>query len=282
MLTLPDLPGVTHRFVALPTGVRVHVAEAGPPDAPAVLCLHGWPQHWWMWRRVMPMLADDFRLVMPDMRGFGWSDWPADGDFAKQRLAEDAEAVVDELGLGRVHLLTHDWGAWTGMLLATGDPSRVRSLLALGIVHPWQPRLRSLRNGWRFLYQVPLSAGLGGPALASRIMRAAWGDMATWDEEAVPVFAERVTARASARLYRSFMTRELPAVAAGGFDRRRLQVPTRLLIGSRDALGAHLAAGIEDHGDDASAEILRGAGHFLPEERPAEVAERARALFADA
>jgi pimeloyl-ACP methyl ester carboxylesterase len=280
LLTLPEVAGANHRSLDLPTGVRVHVAEAGPEDAPPVLCLHGWPQHWWMWRRVIPLLADDFRLVMPDMRGFGWSAWPADGDFAKARLAEDAEAVVDALGLGRVHLLTHDWGAWTGLLLATSGSTRVRSLLALGIPHPWHGRADVARNSWRFLYQIPLSAGLGGPQLSARVMRAGWGDMSTWDEAAVPVFTERVTARATARLYGSFLLREMPSVAAGSFRGRRLHVPTRLIIGSRDALGAHQAAGIEHHGDDASAEVLRGAGHFLPEERPAEVAERARALFA--
>jgi pimeloyl-ACP methyl ester carboxylesterase len=56
-------------------------------------------------------------------------------------------------------------------------------------------------------------------------------------------------------------------------------VPARLVIGSRDPLGSHLGSGFERHGDDAAFEVLRGCGHFMPEERPAEVAERARALF---
>jgi pimeloyl-ACP methyl ester carboxylesterase len=94
---LPRLAGVEHRFIDLGTRVRAHVAEAGPPDAPAVLCLHGWPQHWWMWRRVLPLLDDSYRLVCPDLRGLGWSGWPDDGDFAKQRLADDALALLDAL-----------------------------------------------------------------------------------------------------------------------------------------------------------------------------------------
>ena len=150
---MPHLAGVRHHFLDLPTGVRLHIAEAGPEDATPVLCLHGWPQHWWMWRRVVPHLCNDHRLVCPDIRGLGWSGWPADGDFAKERLADDALAVLDALGLSRVHLLTHDWGAWTGLLLGLRSPARVRSLLASSIIHPWHARPTMPRNTWRFLYR---------------------------------------------------------------------------------------------------------------------------------
>jgi hypothetical protein len=51
---MPELPGVTHAFVTLSTGLRMHVAEAGNPDATTVLLLHGFPQHWWEWRKVIP------------------------------------------------------------------------------------------------------------------------------------------------------------------------------------------------------------------------------------
>jgi pimeloyl-ACP methyl ester carboxylesterase len=91
----PALPGVTHRFHDLRTGVRAHVAHAGPPDAPAVVLLHGFPQHWWMWRRVIPLLAEDHCVLAMDLRGLGWSGQPADGDFRKRRIAEDAVALLD-------------------------------------------------------------------------------------------------------------------------------------------------------------------------------------------
>jgi pimeloyl-ACP methyl ester carboxylesterase len=60
---LPSLEGVRHSFHDLPTGVRVHVAETGPEDAPAVLCLHGWPQHFLIWRGLWPTLADRYRVI---------------------------------------------------------------------------------------------------------------------------------------------------------------------------------------------------------------------------
>lgn len=67
---LPHVPGVTHRFVTV-RGVRLHVAEAGGGD-PVVL-LHSFPQHWYTWRHVVPLLAGQYRPICPDWRGFGWS-----------------------------------------------------------------------------------------------------------------------------------------------------------------------------------------------------------------
>ena len=57
--SIPELAGVEHSYHELSTGVRAHLASAGPPDAPPLLALHGWPQHWWCWRRVVPLLASD-------------------------------------------------------------------------------------------------------------------------------------------------------------------------------------------------------------------------------
>ena len=287
---LPALPGVRHAHHDLATGVRVHVAEAGDADGPPVLCLHGWPQHWWMWRGVIPRLAERHRLICPDLRGFGWSEWPADGDFRKQRLADDAVALLDVLGIDRADVLGHDWGAWTGLLLAIGSPARVRNLLAVSIVHPWQPRAVALRNSWRFLYQVPLATPWLGERLVrterfvTRVIRSGWGDRSTWDGEAAAhfeaVLREPHRARASHLLYRTFLFGELVPSSSGRYAGARLEMPARLLIGERDPLGAELVAGFERRGDDAATEIVPGCGQFLPEERPALVAERALELFA--
>jgi pimeloyl-ACP methyl ester carboxylesterase len=286
---LPRLAGVTHRTIELRSGVRAHVAQAGEPDAPPVLCLHGWPQHWWIWRRVIPLLRDDFHLICPDLRGYGWSSFPPDGDFRPQRFADDAVSLLDELGIERAHVMGHDWGAWTGMLLAIDAPQRLHSLLALGVPHPWQPPGRSLRNAWRFSYQVPLATPVLGErlqrqeAFIRRVLRSAWGERDTWEEDAADryaaAFAQPLTARAGHRTYRSFVTRELAPSAAGRFKDKRLGVPARLIVGRRDMLGPVFAEGFEHHGDDAAWEVLEGCGHFVPEERPDEVAERARTLF---
>src|SRR5512133_641344 len=88
----PRLAGVDHRFVQIPS-LRMHVAEAGNPDAPTVLLLHGFPQHWWEWRKVIPPLAERSRVVAPDLRGAGWTDAPADGYTVGDVLADVLDAA---------------------------------------------------------------------------------------------------------------------------------------------------------------------------------------------
>ena len=287
---LPGAEGVRHAHHDLPTGVRVHVAETGPPDAPPVLCLHGWPQHWLIWRRVWPALAGEYRVICPDLRGHGWSGWPDDGDFHKARLADDAVALLDVLGLPRAHVIGHDWGGWTGLLMALDAPERVQSLLAVSVLHPWQPRAVALRNAWRFAYQIPLAAPWLGERLVRtegnirRVIKSGWKDRSMWDEAAAlsyeEVLRQPVGTRTSHLMYRTFLFGEMAASVGGRFAGARLEMPARLLIGEYDPLGAALAAGFERHGANASYEVVPGAGHFLPEERPAVVAERARALLA--
>ena len=119
MSALPEVEGVTHHWVRV-RGVELHYAEAGSGDD-VVLCLHGWPQHWYEWRRLMPALAaDGYRVIAPDLRGFGWSEAPADG-YEKENLADDVLALLDELGLERVKLVGHDWGAGSASSSACGS-----------------------------------------------------------------------------------------------------------------------------------------------------------------
>ena len=79
--------------------------------------IHGWPQDHRAWRELVPLLADQYRLILPDLRGFGRSDATAT-DLRKDSLANDMIDVFDALGLDRLGLVGHDWGGFTGFLLA--------------------------------------------------------------------------------------------------------------------------------------------------------------------
>ena len=105
----------------------MHIAEAGNPDAPPVLLLHGFPQHWWEWRKVILPLAERYRVVAPDLRGAGWTDAPADGYTVDQVLA-DVLALLDKLALRRVGLVAHDFSAFVGFRLCFDHPERVARL----------------------------------------------------------------------------------------------------------------------------------------------------------
>ncbi len=126
--------------------MRVHVAEAG--DGPPIVLLHGWPQHRYEWRRVVPELSRTHRVIMPDLRGLGWSSVP-DGPYDKETLVDDLLDLLDAEWLDEVDLVGHDWGGWVGFLAGLRAPERFRSLTALGIVHPWPPSSVALRNAWR-------------------------------------------------------------------------------------------------------------------------------------
>ena len=289
---LPALDGVRHSFHDLPTGVQVHVAETGPEDAPPVLCLHGWPQHFLIWRELWPALNDSYRVICPDLRGHGWSGWPDDGDFRKARLADDAVALLDALGIPRAHVIGHDWGGWAALLVALGHPERVRTLMSISMLHPWQPTGLALRNIWRFAYQLPLATPWLGEKLVRtegfirKVIGSGWGDKSTWDADAARSYEDAlrgpIGARTSHLMYQQFLLHEFTAPVRGEFADGRLEMPARLIIGEHDPLGAHLAAGFERRGPDAAYEIVPGVGHFLPEERPAIVAERAQELLAAA
>jgi pimeloyl-ACP methyl ester carboxylesterase len=281
-IPLPVVAGVTHRTVRVGS-LDVHVAEAGAGE-PLVL-LHGWPQHWYCWHRVVPLLADRYRLVLPDLRGHGWTSAPADG-YDKEQLASDLLGLLDAMELRQVGLIGHDWGGWVGFLACLRAPERFRAFLALGIVPPFQrPTLGKALQGWRLGYQLPLSTPLLGQALmrgglAGRVVRAGSrrqiGDVATYGQ----VMAEPARARATAQLYRTFLLFESRQVLGGRYDGQRLTVPTRLVNGRHDpvASGA-LIDGWQEHADDMTVEILDGIGHFVPEEAPQQVADRAVALF---
>jgi pimeloyl-ACP methyl ester carboxylesterase len=288
MPAMPRVDGVEHSFHELSTGVRVHVAAAGPPDAPPVLALHGFPQHWWAWRHVIGALGGDFRVLCPDMRGFGWSAWPADGDFTKERVAADALALLDALGLDRTRLVGHDWGGWVALLAAVRAPERASSLLLMSISHPWVPRAVAARNAWRLLYQLPLAAPLAGKEVVRHgryvraMLEAGRRDGVAWTPEEVETYVAALrapqAARAGSLLYRHFLVRELPAITRGSFRDQRLTVPSRLMFGYRDGLGRDLVTGFERRAAEGVVEIVDGAGHFLPEECPELVAERIRAM----
>jgi pimeloyl-ACP methyl ester carboxylesterase len=288
---MPELAGVEHRFVQA-GDLRMHVAEAGARDRPAALLLHGWPEHWWMWRRVIPRLAERYHVIAPDLRGQGWTDAPPSG-YRKEELAADVVRLLDALGIDDAYVAGHDWGGYVGFMLALLHPERVRRYLALNIIHPWvRPGpLRTLpATAARLAYQLPIMTPLvNARTVTSRrfvdhiITRGSvHGD--AWSEADLEAYRAPLRdprrIRASAQLYRSFALRELVPVLRGRYRAHRLRPPTLLLFGTRDrAMAPHLLDGFEPYADDMRVELVEDSAHFIVEEKPALVVERALEHF---
>jgi pimeloyl-ACP methyl ester carboxylesterase len=118
--------------------VCLFVREAGPAEGPAVLLAHGWPDSGELWRHQVPALvAAGYRVIAPDLRGFGASSKPTDlAAYAVPAVVGDVTGLLDALGIDRAHIVGHDWGAAIGWMTAALAPDRVASLSALSVGHP--------------------------------------------------------------------------------------------------------------------------------------------------
>lgn len=137
----------TYRRAAV-DGLQVFYREAGDPRAPAVLLLHGFPASSHMFRDLIPALADRYRVVAPDLPGFGFSDAPDRTRFqySFERLTDVIEGFTEAVGLHRYALYVFDYGAPVGLRLATRHPDRVTALISQngnayeeGLSEGWNP-----------------------------------------------------------------------------------------------------------------------------------------------
>jgi pimeloyl-ACP methyl ester carboxylesterase len=282
---MPVVEGVEHRFVEL-DDFRVHVAEAGEGDP--VLLLHGWPQHWYMWRGVIERLASSFRLIAPDLRGFGWSDAPGQG-YDPETFAADQIALLDALGLESVRVIGHDWGGFTSLLLGIRQPERIERVLACNTPHPWarvSPRL--LLDLWRSWYAAGMALPLLGPRIAgSRVPRfvLTHGHSGRGISEPdldvfLAQFREPARAGAASRLYRTYGRLFLEGIRGGRWRDQRLTVPTLLMFGENDLyVTPRLIDGHERHAPEMEVELVPDCGHFIVDEEPDLVARRALAFL---
>ena len=204
---MPHVDGVEHRQVVA-NGIRIHLAEAGDPGAPPVICLHGWPQHWYLWRNLIGPLAESRRVICPDLRGLGWSEAPRDG-YEKEGLTDDLLALLDVLEIERASLVGHDWGGFVTFLACLRQPERFDRHVALNVAPPLARRTaRTFASAWRFWYQVvfaspsaPASPRASQPTAASggsRTVAARPSERPSWMSSSASSSSPTAPARAAA------------------------------------------------------------------------------------
>ena len=142
-------------------GLSVFYREAGAPDAPTVLLLHGFPSSSHMFRDLIPLLADEFHLVAPDLPGFGKSDMPKPDkfDYTFDHLADVIDRFTEVLGLDRFAIYVFDYGAPVGFRIAARHPDRITAI----ITQNGNAYTDGLSDGW-----APVQAYWKDPSPANR------------------------------------------------------------------------------------------------------------------
>ena len=247
--------------IAVNGGVKLHYTAAG--SGPPIVFLHGFPDHGMGWRRQMQALCGRYRVIAPDLRGFGQSDGPqGHGNYVLTHLVNDVLAVLAAEKLTQAAVVGHDWGGIIAWWLAIRVPQVVRHLILLSTPHP-RNHLRAIAD--------PANAGITGYIRRFQIPGAAQmldiDELARWvtdpqDRQALIDSLKRSDPEAMLGYYRANIPLgrvpdlgELPLVKA----------PTLVLFGTEDPyVPASAFDGTFREVDNVSAVIaLPGAGHFI-------------------
>lgn len=258
--TVAELEGVPleHHFQQV-NGIRMHYVAAG--SGPVVVLLHGFPEFWWGWRKQIPALAQHFRVIVPDLRGYGQSDKPARvSDYAMDKLRTDVQELIRSLGLEKARIVAHDWGGAIGWDLVIRKPEFVERIALLNIPHPallnqaLKKSPRQLLKSWYFFYfQLPWIPELIFKLTLRRLVKNTFRGWAhqpdAFSDEDLEHYRENMqrpgAIRAMLNYYRA--TFRSGKKQSNGLD-IPIQVPVRMIWGENDkALGKELTYGTEKY-----------------------------------
>lgn len=274
-----------HRAVVV-GGVNIHYVIGGPAlgKAPIMLLIHGFPQNWWEWHKVMPALARDYTVVVPDLRGVGLSDRPASG-YTKRQLAADLHGVIEHLGCGPAHVVGHDIGGMVAYAYGTQFPAKTLTILDVPIpgVGDWD-RVVTDPRVWHFAFHqkrdLPEALICGGREHAyittfindRSHVRGAFSaaDM----NEYTAAYSHPGAFRAAMEMYREF-----PQDAADNKAAGRLPADLKVLaLGGETRWGPVILERVGSMTSNLQGGSIPECGHFIPEEQPDALIEALRSF----
>ncbi|MEO0358141.1 MAG: alpha/beta hydrolase [Pseudomonadota bacterium] len=293
------IPGFAQQFIET-NGVRLSVHRAGQGEP--LICLHGYPQNHMCWLNIAPTLADHFDVIIPDLRGYGDSDAPADDadhtTYSKRTMAQDIVGMMDQAGIESAHILGHDRGARVSYRLALDHVDRVRKLGIIEVVPTgdfwarWSADVGLAAYHWTFLAQphpLPETMINADPVRYIDWTLASWTLAQSTDVlPAAALDSYRTQARDPARIH---------AMCA---DYRAGATTDRALDDADKAAGKHITAPFKflyaEHGFPAKSGDAAGqwrswapqvvaqtctSGHFVMEENPKAVLDCFLPFFQD-
>lgn len=290
------LDAFTSHDIDTAPGIRLHARIGGPPAAPVLLFVHGFPEFWFSWRRQLAEFSRDYRCVAVDLRGFNLSSQPTGVSAYKAALlVGDLAAVIHAMGSPVHAVVAHDWGGAVAWSLAAQRPEALRGLaiinsphaiaFAHALAHDAAQIAASQYMNW--LRQPGAEAVLAEDNFARLL--AMLDPMSAAEREAYRI-AWRHGLTGACNYYRASPlhpdTPDAPghaAAVAAALDpaQFRVTVPTQVIWGTADtALHPVLLAGIEAHVPDLRLHQVAGAGHWVARERADEVNTVLRQFFA--
>lgn len=263
--------------------------EAGP----ALVLLHGWPEFSAVWRPMLPALSRSFRVVAPDLRGFGDSLKPAEPPDIESYVA-DLTAVLDAWDMPVAGIVSHDVGAQIAQAFALAHPERVLRLVFANCPYPGIGRRwvegRHVNEIWyQSFHQLPWVAEMVGSSRAA--CRAYIGhflshwaaDPGAFDpvlDEWVDTFMKPGVLQGGFAWYCAVNETRLAQINEGPQPRPKIAAPSLCLWGAEDPLfPPHFAEGIEAYFNEITVEVVPNAGHFVFFERPQYAATRICEFF---
>ncbi len=274
------LDGFTHHHAEV-NGTSLHYVSAGTEGTPVVL-VHGFPETWWAFRKLIPLLATRHRVFAVDLRGFGDSDHGA-GPYDSKTSAEDLHLLIEALDVGQVHLTGQDISGATVLRLAATYPDNVRSFTAIEMGLPGfgLEMLADITHGGTWYIGVLAAPDIPEMLLAGRereflgqfaypAMSATPGAITDADiDEFVRTYSRPNGWRGAIGLYRSMLQEggEITALVAA----RKLSMPV-LAIGAGGG-DFTLATMIQVASGQVRSAFLEGVGHYAAQEAPDKVAD---------
>lgn len=271
---------IDHQYHVV-NGVKLHCAVAG--SGPLILLLHGFPEFWYSWRHQIPVLAEHFTVVAPDLRGYNWSDKPPRvADYQISLLVEDVVQLIHAFGERRAIVAGHDWGGMVAWATALSRPDVVEKLIALNIPHPRLFLQNLLTNGrqrrrswYTYLFQLPWlpEAGIRANDFVAieRMFRGMAVHKDRFPDDTIDAYKQAMAQpnaltsainyyRAAGRSGGTFQFAALDPVA---------KVPTLVVWGEQDvALGKELNNGLERYIPHLTLHYIPDASHWVQQDRP--------------